>query len=546
MKVVKVALYARYSSDNQRDASIADQLRVCRAYVERQGWTICEEYTDHAVSGATLLRAGFQALMRDALNRRFDIVLAESLDRFSRDQEDTAGLFKRLTFAGVNIVTIAEGDITHLHIGFKGTMNALFLKDLAEKTHRGLRGRVEDGKSAGGLCYGYRVVKTLNAGTVTTGERELVPEEARIVERIFRDFVAGVSPKQIAKNLNRAEVAGPFGGAWSPSTIYGNGKRGTGILNNELYIGRLVWNRLRYVKNPDTGKRVSRLNPEAEWMRKEVPELRIVADDLWTAAKSRQQQTRHTMKTTGALGAAKRPQYLFSGLTKCGICGAGFIMSGKNRLGCFGARDQGRCDNHLTIRRDEVEARVLRALRERLLQQNLFEEFCDEFTREMNRLRMEHRASLSAAEREIERIEVRRKKLVASIMDGVPTGEVRDELKANAVRREELKARLAAADAPPPLLHPDMAQLYRQKVTTLAQALEHPETRTEASDALRGLIDVIVLTPDEGALRIDLRGNLAAMLGAATNAKRSPETGDLSLQVQMVAGGGFEPPTFGL
>ena len=79
-------------------------------------------------------------------------------------------------------------------------------------------------------------------------------------------------------------------------------------------------------------------------------------------------------------------------------------MSGKNRLGCFGARDQGRCDNHLTIRRDEVEARVLRALRERLLQQDLFEEFCNEFTREMNRLRMEHRASLSSAKREVERI----------------------------------------------------------------------------------------------------------------------------------------------
>jgi chorismate mutase len=82
-------------------------------------------------------------------------------------------------------------------------------------------------------------------------------------------------------------------------------------------------------------------------------------------------------------------------------------MSGTNRLGCFGARDQGRCDNHLTIRRDEVEARVLRALQEKLLQQDLFEEFCDEFMREMNRLRMEHRASLSSAKREVERIGVR-------------------------------------------------------------------------------------------------------------------------------------------
>ncbi len=102
------------------------------------------------------------------------------------------------------------------------------------------------------------------------------------------------------------------------------------------------------------------------------------------------------------------------------------------------------------------------------------------------------------------------------------------------------------ADEPPPLLHPEMAELYRRKVTTLAQALERSETRTEATEALRGLIDAIVLTPDEGALRIELRGNLAAMLSAATNAKRSPETGDLSLQVQMVAGAGFEPATFGL
>jgi site-specific DNA recombinase len=485
---VRVAIYARYSSDNQREASIADQLRVCRAFGERNGWTIAQEYSDHAISGATLLRPGFQVLMRDALNRHFDVVLAESLDRFSRDQEDTAGLFKRLTFAGVNIVTLAEGDITHLHIGFKGTMNALFLKDLAEKTHRGLRGRIEDGKSAGGLCYGYRVVKTLSGGTVTTGEREIEPAEATVVERIFREFNAGVSPKQIAKNLNREGVPVPFGGAWSPSTIYGNATRGTGILNNELDVGRLVWNRLRYVKNPDTGKRVSRLNPTSEWMSREVPELRIVPDDLWIAAKSRQKQTRHAIKSARAVGVAKRPQYLFSGLTKCGVCGAGFIMSSKNRLACFGARDQGRCDNHLTIRRDEVEARVLRALQDKLLRQDLFDEFCDEFTREVNRLRMEHRASLSAVEREIERIEARRKKLVECIMEGVPASEVNDELNANAVRREELKAKLSAADAPPPLLHPEMAGLYRQKVSALAQALGHPETRTEASEALRGLI----------------------------------------------------------
>jgi hypothetical protein len=131
----------------------------------------------------------------------------------------------------------------------------------------------------------------------------------------------------------------------------------------------------------------------------------------------------------------------------------------------------------------------------------------------MNRLRMEHRASLSAADREIERIEVRRKKLVESIMDGVPASELKDELNANVARREELKARLASAVAPPPLLHPEMAELYWRKVKALAQALEHSETRTEASEALRGLIDAIVLTPRRGRVANRIEGEFGGDVG---------------------------------
>lgn len=91
---------------------------------------------------------------------------------------------------------MAEGEITELHVGLKGTMNALFLKDLAMKTHRGLRGRVEKGKSGGGLCYGYKVVKKLDGnGEPIRGDREIIPEEADTVRRIFREFASGKSPK---------------------------------------------------------------------------------------------------------------------------------------------------------------------------------------------------------------------------------------------------------------------------------------------------------------------------------------------------------------
>jgi site-specific DNA recombinase len=168
--MTKAAIYARYSSDNQRDASIADQLRLCRLFASREGWQVQEEYSDHAPSVATLLRPGFQAMMRNALQRRFEVVLAESLDRFSRDQEDTAGLFKRLTFIGVRVLTLTEGEITHLHVGLKGTINALFLKDLADKTRRGLRGRVESGKSGGGVCYGYQVIGSPQNGRIAASD----------------------------------------------------------------------------------------------------------------------------------------------------------------------------------------------------------------------------------------------------------------------------------------------------------------------------------------------------------------------------------------
>lgn len=103
------------------------------------------------------------------------------------------------------------------------------------------------------------------------------------------------------------------------------------------------------------------------------------------------------------------------------------------------------------------------------------------------------------------------------------------------VSSPHLTKRVDAADAPPPLLHPNLAVLYREKITTLAAALERPETRPEAAEAIRGLVDAIVLTPAENELRIELKGKLAAMLSAAQNAKRSPK-GDLSLQIAMVAG----------
>ena len=150
--------------------------------------------------------------MEDARAGRFDVVVAEALDRLSRDQEDIAGLYKRLCFAGVQILTLAEGEITDLHVGLKGTMNALFLKELDQKTRRGLRGRVEQGRSGGGKAYGYDVVRRITEGGDTDlGERRINPDQAAIVRRIFETYAAGASPRRIAFQLNQEGVPGPSG-----------------------------------------------------------------------------------------------------------------------------------------------------------------------------------------------------------------------------------------------------------------------------------------------------------------------------------------------
>jgi DNA invertase Pin-like site-specific DNA recombinase len=235
---MRAVIYARYSSDLQRDASIKDQVRVCRRRIDAEGWSLQQVYSDHGVSGATHLRLRYQALLHDARKQQFDVVVAESLDRLSRDQEHVAGLFKQLSFHGVTLLTIAEDEITELHVGLKGAMSALYLKDLAQKTRRGLEGRVRQGRSAGGLSYGYRIVRKIGPnGAPTTGDREVDENEAGVVRGVFAAFTAG---RAIAKELNDGGIAGPRGVPWGASTIYGNQQRGTGILNNELYVGRLV------------------------------------------------------------------------------------------------------------------------------------------------------------------------------------------------------------------------------------------------------------------------------------------------------------------
>jgi len=553
--MTRAALYARYSSDTQNAASIADQFRLCREQAEREGWRVVGTYQDAAVSGASVtLRPGVQALLHDAQAGRFDVVLAEALDRVSRDQADVATLFKHLRFAGVEIVTLAEGAISELHVGLKGTMNALFLKDLAAKTHRGLRGRVEQGKSGGGLCYGYDVVKDADsAGEPIRGGRTINKVEAEIVRRVFRDFAAGVSPRALARRLNAEGVPGPAGKLWTDSTIRGHAKRGTGLVNNELYIGRLVWNRLRYVKDPTTGRRVSRLNPPEVWIVKEIPELRIVEDALWQAVKDRQVELAvkyaKVIDATRAahanrLNQTHRPRALLSGLIFCGRCGGTYALRGQDRYACSNHVMNGSCANSRTIARTALEDRVLTGLRDRLMAPEVAAEAMRAYVEETNRLNRERRAASTADRKALTEVEKRIAEIVAAIEDGGYTRTMTDHLRKLEAEQDTLTERLSSASTDTPDIHPNVSHVYRRKVERLAEALRSPEERDEAAAAIRDIVERITLTPGPKRGQVDatLHGDLGTILDWAAGKKGQKHKTDTSLSgvsVSVVAGAGF-------
>ncbi|MER9592964.1 recombinase family protein, partial [Mesorhizobium australicum] len=403
-------------------------------------------------------------------------------------------------------------------------MNALALKDLADKTRRGLRGRVEKGKAGGGLCYGYSVLKKFDAGgEPIRGDREIEEGQAEIVRRIFREFASGKSPRAIAVDLNGLGVEGPLGRAWGDTSIRGHVSRGSGILNNELYVGVLVWNRQRFIKNPSNGKRVSRMNPENQWIRTEVPHLRIVSDDLWQAAKKRQQEITQIFEATAIgvrearskrLHATNRPVSLLSGLLICGSCGGRYGLIQRGRFGCLNHSRRGSCDNNRTVSRVRIEERVLSGLKDRMVSADSVAEAVRAYHEELNRLNHERRAQNDADRRSLDKIERSIGGIVSAIEDGMyqPAMKARmDELERE---KAEIIRRLENAPRDLPDVHPNVANIYRSRISNLTAALNDPDGGREAAEALRSLIGNVVLSPgtQRGEVHAALRGELIGIL----------------------------------
>jgi site-specific DNA recombinase len=380
------AIYARYSSENQRPESIDDQVSACRKLAKQLSLTISDDhiYADQAQSGARSDRPSLAALMAAAHNGEFDVVLVDDLSRLARDNHLMLSIIAELHFDAIRVISVADGldsddEESTLAIQVRGIFNELQLRDLKKKTLRGQIGQKERGFFVGEKTFGYRSVPFGEMRMDKKGrprpdgyKMEIEPTQAATIVRIFTTYADGVSLTQIVKMLNEENVPGSIRSSkgWSPATI-------SRILDNEKYAGRWIWNRTETRRDPRTGRRRRVEKPESEWVIHEDEGLRIIPKPLWETVRKRRNEMHRTWpggngKRGFSKGQASRqthfPAHLLAGSMVCGCCGATIAqVSGKSGgyYGCLAAT-KGARENKTLVRRTLAEKVILQAIQEQI------------------------------------------------------------------------------------------------------------------------------------------------------------------------------------
>jgi site-specific DNA recombinase len=386
--IMRAAVYARYSSDLQRETSIDDQVAVARRCAKDQGWSVLKDhlYTDAGISGASIQnRPGVQRLMAAAAQRPkpFDILLVDDSSRISRDIADAIRVMQQLKFLGVRVIYISQGidsesEQADALVAVHGLIDSMYLKELAKKVKRGLAGQMDRGYSTGARQYGYDKVPVFDPSGATDPDgrpvvigRRIQPneEEATVIRRIFEWAAQGVGTSTIVDRLNREGIPGTGGKRWNKTPV-------VRILGNERYLGRQIWGQQAVEREPSTGRRIMRNRPRHEWKVVERPDLRIISDELWERTQATRQEVREAVAPKKSLARGKsgthHSHHLLTGFTKCAVCGGAIssVSGGKGspRFGCRRSWQEGlsACSNRLTIRIKVAEPQILAKLQAEL------------------------------------------------------------------------------------------------------------------------------------------------------------------------------------
>ncbi len=511
---MRAAIYARYSSENQRPESITDQVSACRRFAAQHGHTVLDDhiYADEAFSGARKDRPDLEAMTDAASNGDFEVLLVDDLSRLARDNHLTLTIIAELGYEGVSVISVSDGmdssdENASLGIQLKAMFNEMHLRDLKQKTLRGQIGQLERGYFVGGRTFGYGSVADGEVRLDKRGKErpegykmEIEPSQAAIVLRVFKEFADGKSQTAIVKTLNDEEVPGPFkkDKKWSPSTLHR-------MLTNEKYVGTWIWNRTENRRDPRTGKRRQHEKPKADWIVKQHDDLRIVPESLWKAVQARKEETRETWPggkgKRGFVGqrASKEkhyPTHLLAGAMTCDSCGGTIgLVSGKGDgyYGCTRASKKA-CANKVLVPRKLAEKILIGAVSDRLQDVEHLQYVLEEVEKEIEAQRSSLPETMRLKEAELSSQKNRLDNIIEFVAEGRGSKALGDALDDAERRVESLQEEIAGLQASRERVFkvPPTAWI-KEKMARLQEVLE---SSTEKSALLlRDILGPIRLEP---------------------------------------------------
>jgi len=509
--MIRAALYARYSTDKQSEDSIVDQLRVCEQLCAREGFEVVARFSDAAISGGTANRPGYQELLTAARSRVFDVIVAEDSSRLWRELSEQWRALKELL--DLNIHVVGHGidtrrDESKLLLSVTGAAAEAYRDEISRRTRRGLEGRARAARPTGGRAYGY-----VSSKDSPSGHMEVHATQAETVRAIFQWFADGKSPRWIAGELNRLKVPSPGAawqrttrrrdGKWVVSAIHGVASKGTGILNNEKYIGRMTWGRLKWQRGAADSSRRIPARATTELVVHIDERLRIVPQELWERVKRRQLAV---ARTYAASQGSHRPKahrpaaHLLSGEIKCPECAGSFSVVSARKYGCTTHHNGGpaACRFDLKLSRHDTEEAVLELLQRELLSPEAVRVFMAGYQAELARARRQSRREGKPAKASTAAI-AKYDAAIATLRAQLKAGTLPEEVALDAIAATERRRQAAqqATEAKAERQGAEVVHMLPATAETLSRSLElavrdrdflRPDEIAEAKIGLRELL----------------------------------------------------------
>jgi site-specific DNA recombinase len=572
---VVYATYGRFSGHDQNPKSAEDQSAELRADAGRKhpDWVDSGvDVRDSAISGRTERREGLQRLDRLIMSGRapFNVVLVESVNRTFRNRVHAVNYRARWKAKGVKILSMADGyldpdTVGGLYVtGINEVKAEADLLELAFFTRRG-----QGSQNQRGYSSGRRSVLGLRAELVCSstekgryGQPKLIgvkfvidPEAAKVVLLVFHLFAwHGWGLKRIARYLNTAGVVKKCISARDTKLFYP--RFVAEMLRNEIYVGRLIYNRTRWVYNPETETRRSKDNPREEWKIYEGPMLPAIVDlKTWDRAqeiiKSRAQIGKGFLRESSS-GIARNQKYLLSGIVYCASCGRRMVVSGsgvslkkkaealergwnvRRRLyyKCANRLDLGStaCSNESKVSLEDLEEATLKTIDEQVLDEEGLGFLQQERARIIDEIVRKGRSNAEPLRLQLAKLKSEERIITQRILEGCKWADLDRVAGENAEHRRQLEQKLQEAEKLEGVRLQEVDRVkLKKRIWQSRQALT---------------------TGDVGRLRIELENHIER-IDVTMDGNISMKTyryglfGDRSL-LMMVAGAGFEPATSGL